>query len=179
MERKEIEEKVKAFLIDELEVDEDKIAPEALLKEDIGIDSLDFVDIVVIVERTFGFKIKPEEMGGVKTLSDFCDYIQSKVGDKYGLGYMDIFGQGYYAPLVELSFKYKSPIIYGMPCRIDIHYRPTEAAKIVFDYEIRNAETDELLATGHSVQVFMDKEYRLVWITPEFYARWKERWNMN
>lgn len=35
-------------------------------------------------------------------------------GAKYGLGYMDIFGQGYYAPLVELSFKYKSPITYGM-----------------------------------------------------------------
>ena len=81
MERKEIEEKVKAFLIDELEVDEDKIAPEALLKEDIGIDSLDFVDIVVIVERTFGFKIKPEEMGGVKTLSDFCAHLHSKGGD--------------------------------------------------------------------------------------------------
>ena len=81
MERKEIEEKVKAFLIDELEVEEEKIAPEALLKEDIGIDSLDFVDIVVIVERTFGFKIKPEEMAGVKTLSDFCDYIETKVGN--------------------------------------------------------------------------------------------------
>lgn len=100
-------------------------------------------------------------------------------GARYGLGYMDIFGNGYYAPLVELSFKYKSPIVYGMPCRIDIHYRPTEAAKIVFDYEIHHAETDELLATGHSVQVFMDKEYRLVWITPEFYAQWKERWNMD
>ena len=82
MERKEIEEKVKAFLIDEREVEEAKIAPEALLKEDIGIDSLDFVDIVVIVERTFGFKIKPEEMAGVKTLSDFCDYIESKVGNR-------------------------------------------------------------------------------------------------
>ncbi len=82
MERKEIEEKVKAFLIDELEVDEEKIAPEALLKDDIGIDSLDFVDIVVIVERTFGFKIKPEEMADVKTLNDFCDYIQSKVGNQ-------------------------------------------------------------------------------------------------
>ncbi|HBL70544.1 acyl carrier protein [uncultured Alistipes sp.] len=82
MERKEIEEKVKAFLIDELEVEEEKIAPEALLKEDIGIDSLDFVDIVVIVERTFGFKIKPEEMAGVKTLSDFCDYIETKVGNR-------------------------------------------------------------------------------------------------
>ena len=65
-----------------MEVDEEKIAPEALLKDDIGIDSLDFVDIVVIVERTFGFKIKPEEMADVKTLNDFCDYIQSKVGNQ-------------------------------------------------------------------------------------------------
>ena len=79
MNKVEMEEKVKAFLIEELEVDEERIAPEALLKDDIGIDSLDFVDIVVIVERTFGFKIKPEEMAGVKTLRDFCDYIETKV----------------------------------------------------------------------------------------------------
>ena len=68
MNRTEIEEKVKAFLIDDLEID------------DLGIDSLDFVDIVVIVEKNFGFKIKPEEMAGVTTLSQFCDYIESKVG---------------------------------------------------------------------------------------------------
>ena len=79
MERTELEEKVREFLIDDLEVEEDKIAPEALLKDDLGIDSLDFVDIVVIVEKNFGFKIKPEEMAGVKTLKDFCDYIDSKV----------------------------------------------------------------------------------------------------
>ena len=80
MERKEIEEKVREFLIEDLEIDEEKIAPEALLKEDLGIDSLDFVDIVVIVEKEFGFKIKPEEMTEVKTLNQFNDYIQSKVG---------------------------------------------------------------------------------------------------
>ncbi|MBO4935978.1 MAG: acyl carrier protein [Alistipes sp.] len=79
MNRVEIEEKVKAFLIDELEIDEEKIFPEAKLKDDMGIDSLDFVDIVVIVERNFGFKIKAEEMVGVDTLSKFCDYIESKV----------------------------------------------------------------------------------------------------
>lgn len=79
MNRVEIEEKVKAFLIDELEIDEEKIYPEAKLKDDMGIDSLDFVDIVVIVERNFGFKIKAEEMVGVDTLSKFCDYIESKV----------------------------------------------------------------------------------------------------
>ena len=80
MTRKEIEEKVRAFLIDDLEIDEDKISDDAKLKDDMGIDSLDFVDIVVIVEKKFGFKIKPEEMADVKTLAQFCDYIESKVG---------------------------------------------------------------------------------------------------
>ena len=80
MTRTEIEEKVKAFLIDDLEIEEKNIFPEAKLKEDMGIDSLDYVDIVVIVEKNFGFKIKPEEMTKVKTLSQFYDYIESKVG---------------------------------------------------------------------------------------------------
>ena len=79
MSREEIEEKVKAFLLDDLEIDEDKIYDEAKLKDDMGIDSLDFVDIVVIVEKNFGFKIKPEEMVGIATLSEFCDYIEKKV----------------------------------------------------------------------------------------------------
>ncbi len=78
MNRQEIEEKVREFLIDDLEIDEEKIQPKARLKEDIGIDSLDFVDIVVIVEKKFGFKMKTEEMGQVKTFSDFCDYIEKK-----------------------------------------------------------------------------------------------------
>ena len=78
MSRQEIEEKVREFLIEDFEIEEDKITPEARLKEDIGIDSLDFVDIVVVVEKTFGFKMKTEEMSQVKTFSDFCDYIEKK-----------------------------------------------------------------------------------------------------
>lgn len=81
MDRKIIEEKVKAFLIDDLEIEEEKIFEDARLKEDIGIDSLDFVDIVVIVERNFGFKIKPEEMINVTTLKDFYEYIEQKVSE--------------------------------------------------------------------------------------------------
>lgn len=76
MTRTEIEEKVKYFLMEDLEIDEEKIQPEARLREDIGIDSLDLVDIVVIVDRTFGFRIKPEEMATVVTLTQFCDYIE-------------------------------------------------------------------------------------------------------
>lgn len=57
---------------------------DAHLKNDLGIDSLDFVDIVVIVERKFGFKIKAEEMAGVTTLGAFYDYIESKVNSTEG-----------------------------------------------------------------------------------------------
>ena len=75
----EISEKVKAFLVDDLEIDETKIKDDARLKEDIGIDSLDFVDIVVIVEKTFGVKIQPDEMKSVKTFAQFCEYLQGKL----------------------------------------------------------------------------------------------------
>ena len=81
MSRQEIEEKVRAFLIEDLEIEEEKIVPQGKLKDDLGIDSLDFVDIVVIVEKKFGFKIKPEEMAGITTLKQFCDYIEIKVNN--------------------------------------------------------------------------------------------------
>ncbi|HHV02333.1 MAG: phosphopantetheine-binding protein [Bacteroidales bacterium] len=79
MNRKEIIEIVNKFLIEDIEVDPQALKEEAFLKENLGIDSLDFVDIVVVVEQNFGFKIKPEEMSKVKTLSQFYDYIEGKL----------------------------------------------------------------------------------------------------
>lgn len=79
MTRKEIIEIVNEFLVEEIEIEASALNEEALLNEDLGIDSLDFVDIVVIVERNFGFKIKPEEMANVKTLGQFYDYIEEKL----------------------------------------------------------------------------------------------------
>lgn len=73
---------VNDFLINEIEIDEPKINNDAHLKNDLGIDSLDFVDIVVIVEKNFGFKMNAEEMKGVNTLSQFYDYIESKIVDR-------------------------------------------------------------------------------------------------
>ena len=79
MQREEVIKTVNRFLVEEIEIEEDLLKEEALLKEDLRIDSLDFVDIVVIVEKNFGFKIKPEEMKEVRTLGQFYDYITSKV----------------------------------------------------------------------------------------------------
>lgn len=79
MQREEIIEKVNHFLVEEIEIEENLLKEDASLKDDLGIDSLDFVDIVVIVEKNFGFKIKPEEMTDVRTLGQFYDYIARKV----------------------------------------------------------------------------------------------------
>ncbi|MBR2292372.1 MAG: acyl-CoA thioesterase [Prevotella sp.] len=103
---------------------------------------------------------------------------REEFGLKYDLSYMGFFDHGYFAPLVELNFQYKKPIRYGMHPRIDIIYRPTEAAKIVFDYEIHDPADESLIATGHSVQVFMDRDYQLVWDNPPFYLEWKRRWGV-
>lgn len=102
---------------------------------------------------------------------------REEFGKKYGLGYMTIFSNGYYAPLVELSFKYKKPLAYESKPTIIATYVPTEAAKLVFDYEIVDAD-GTTVATGRSVQVFLDKNYQLVWETPEFYQQWKEKWEV-
>lgn len=75
MQRNEIAEIINKFLIDEFEIDPSKLIPGAHLKDDLGLESLDFVDIAVIVEEEFGFKMKGEEMGNVSTLSDLYDYI--------------------------------------------------------------------------------------------------------
>ncbi|MCL2040487.1 MAG: acyl-CoA thioesterase [Bacteroidales bacterium] len=96
-------------------------------------------------------------------------------GKKYGLGYLDIFGNGYYAPLVDLRFSYKKPLVYGRKARVDACFRNTEAAKIIFDYEIYDLEDGALIATGYSVQVFLDRQYQLVWTNPDFYLAWKRK----
>jgi len=82
MTREEIVEIVNNFLIEDFEIEADKLTENASLRDDVGIDSLDFVDIVVIVERNFKFKINPEEMVGVTTLGQFYDYIERKIVSK-------------------------------------------------------------------------------------------------
>jgi acyl carrier protein len=79
MDKKIIIEKVKDFLINEIEIEEDLLAPDALLNKDLGIDSLDVVDIVVIIEQVFGVKIRGEEMKNIKTLGEFYDFIEQKI----------------------------------------------------------------------------------------------------
>lgn len=133
------------------------------------------------LKATIPFKVRFSEVDSMNIVWHgsyplYFEDAREAFGKKYGLGYYDIFNNGYFAPLVELSFKYKKPMTYGMKPEITITYCYTDAAKIVFDYEITDSQTGDVMATGHSVQVFMDLSYQLVWANPEFYEEWKKRW---
>lgn len=79
MDRKEIVEKVNEFLVEEFEVDESEIAPDAPLIETVDLDSLDFVDLVVIIEDIFGFKVTIDDFKRMETFEDFYDFIDGKL----------------------------------------------------------------------------------------------------
>lgn len=70
---------MRAFLTEELEIDEEKIFPESRLREDMGIDSLEIVDIVVLVEENFGFKLDAADFKTIKTLDEFCTAISDRL----------------------------------------------------------------------------------------------------
>ncbi len=82
MTQEEIISKINEFLVEEFEVDSEKIVPTANLRETLNLDSLDYVDLVVIIESNFGFKVVAEDFIGIHTFQDFYDYITSKVGTK-------------------------------------------------------------------------------------------------
>ena len=82
MTQEEIIAKINEFLVDEFEVDADVIKPEAPLQETLDLDSLDYVDLVVVIESNFGFKVKGEDFMEIRTFQDFYDYILEKVGEK-------------------------------------------------------------------------------------------------
>lgn len=79
MTKQTIIEKINDFLIEDFEVGEDELEPNANLKDTIGLDSLDFVDLVVAVESNFGVKLVGEDFVNVFTLQDFYNLIERKL----------------------------------------------------------------------------------------------------
>lgn len=79
MTTEEIKEKAKCVLAEEFEIEESAITPEALLKDTLGLDSLDLVDVVVLVEQHFGITLKGPDFVGVKTFADFYALLEERL----------------------------------------------------------------------------------------------------
>ncbi len=80
METAEIIEKINHFMVEEFEVEPGMITPQANLRETLQLDSLDYIDLVVVIESNFGFKVKAEDFTGITSFQDFYNYVIAKVG---------------------------------------------------------------------------------------------------
>lgn len=76
MTKQEIQEKVNQFMVDRLEFEPSSLSPEAEMKRDLGMTSLDAMETAIFIKRTFGFQ---PERGAIKTLvtlQDLYNYIE-------------------------------------------------------------------------------------------------------
>ncbi len=75
----EIVEQINISIAKEFELDQDTLTPETTLFEDMGLDSLDIVDLVIVLEAAFSFKIREEEaIRKIQTLGDIHTFVINK-----------------------------------------------------------------------------------------------------
>jgi len=132
---------------------------------------------VLSVEKQFEVRFSEVDMMNVVWHGAYPLYLEDAreaFGAKYGLSYFRYISENTPAPIVEMNLKYKTPLRYGMKPTVRITYVPTEAAKIIFDYEIFNPEDGTVYLSARTVQVFMDSNYQLMWNCPDFYNDWKK-----
>ena len=73
--KEEVLAEIKKVLIDEFELDEARLVPDAKLFEDLDLDSIDAVDLVVRLQNITGLKVKAEDFKAIRTLGDVADVI--------------------------------------------------------------------------------------------------------
>ncbi|WP_320053244.1 thioesterase family protein [uncultured Acetobacteroides sp.] len=100
-------------------------------------------------------------------------------GREYGgLGYMEMYNSGYVVPLVKINMEFKYPLVCGDTAIVETRYINCEAAKIIFEYTIYRESDMQVVATGESTQVFLNRDNVLELINPEFYIQWKKKWGV-
>jgi len=98
-------------------------------------------------------------------------------GKEYGIKYLDFYRSNIVVPIIHIDCNYKRILRYGHRIRVETVYHDTPAAKLLFDYKVYDAEKNELVATGSSMQVFMQRDTMELMLTvPEFMVQWKKKW---
>lgn len=92
---------------------------------------------------------------------------------QHGFSYLDVRERGYATPIVKSLCEHKLPLRYGDEFEVEVVFTPTPAAKMIFQYKITG--NSRLIATGETVQVFLDKNGELVLTNPTFFAEWKRK----
>ncbi len=97
-------------------------------------------------------------------------------GQRFGIGYLDLLSAGLLVPVVHASCDHFEPARFGDELIVTTRLCEQESAKIFFHYEVNRASDGSLLATGKTIQAFLDQELNLIITLPEFMRSFYERW---
>lgn len=98
-------------------------------------------------------------------------------GAAYGLRYLDLFRNDIVVPVVHIECDYRRILRYGHSIRLETTFLDTPAAKLLFNYTITDLATQEHIASGNSVQVFLNRNsLELMLNLPPFMEEWKNKW---
>lgn len=101
---------------------------------------------------------------------------REEFGRNFGLSYLDIFNEGYVAPVIDIHCDYKKSLQYGDTGFVETKFINQLAAKLVFHYRMYFADSKATIATGISSQVFLHADTReLQLVAPPFFAEWKQQ----
>jgi acyl-CoA thioester hydrolase len=100
-------------------------------------------------------------------------------GKKYGIAYLDFYHNGLAVPVVSVNCDYKKPLRYGDSVIVQTTFINSAAAKLKFEYKIFESKSRNLVATGQSLQVFVNaRTFGLELTMPDFFEKWKKKWNL-
>jgi acyl-CoA thioester hydrolase len=97
------------------------------------------------------------------------------LGEKFGLGYMDLYNKGIISPIKQMHVDYQLPLRFGDRFTIEAILHWSDAVRLNHEFILRNA-AGEVTTTGYTVQLMMDKEDNLLMVPPTFYEEFRQRW---
>lgn len=132
----------------------------------------------LVVEKELEIRFSEVDMMGVVWHGNYPLYLEDAreaFGAEFGLSYALYIKENVFVPIVKMNVDYKRPVRFGMRPVIRIEYVPTDTAKVIFDYKLYDKESGDVFLTARTVQVFMDRDYKLMWFSPDFYTQWKQQ----
>lgn len=109
----------------------------------------------------------------------YMEEVREAFLEKYGLGYMVMKAKGYVEPVTNITINYKNSFSYEDIMILEIVYKPTQKARLEFDYKFYRKSDGLLMTEASSTQHFVSIETKeLAYTRPDFYKEWQEKWNV-
>ena len=131
------------------------------------------------ISTTVRVKVRFSELDpvGVVWHGNYVKYLEDareEFGRQWGLEYMKIFAAGYYAPVFDMSLRFREPAKVDDILEVECVYRHETGAKLCFDYTIRRESDSAVVLTASTIQLFTHVSGEFEPSEPEFFSQWKQ-----